>query len=133
MIGGIKRVVRIELVHRIGGIIRVKPIDGIERIIGIKPLGSIERIIGTVLIDRLEDVVVAFIPRIKPGSPFANTAVARKITGRSAIALAFTEPSYQSSKEGGWRPLPGGEEHASWAARGCPLPEPPPGSIPKAR
>src|SRR5262252_5784454 len=41
----------------------------------------------------------------KPGSPSADTAVASRITGRSVVALAFTQPSYQRSKDGGWRPL----------------------------
>lgn len=57
MIGRIKRVVWVELVHRVGGII------------GIKPIGWIEWIIGAVLISRVEDVVVALILWVKARFP----------------------------------------------------------------
>src|SRR5215831_1961487 len=54
----------------------------------------------------------------KPGSPFADTAEASRITGRSVVAVAFTEPSYQSSKEWWVETSPRRGRERIWSARG---------------
>jgi len=40
----------------------------------------------------------------KPGSPYADSDMASRISRKPVVAIAFTEPSYQRS-DGGWRPL----------------------------
>ena len=53
IVGGIERIIRIELGHGVSRIVRVKPIRGVQGIV------------WGILVHRIEDAIVAFILRVK--------------------------------------------------------------------
>jgi hypothetical protein len=57
----IEGVVRVDAVDRIGGIAGIDAVDRIEWILGINGVDGIQRVVRPVLIDQIEDVVVAFV------------------------------------------------------------------------
>ena len=61
LIHGIERIVGVVCVHRVNRIPRVEPVHGVERVIRRVGLCGIQRIIWPILVDWIEDVVIAFV------------------------------------------------------------------------
>ena len=132
MIGGIERIVRVELVIRIGRVVRVKPIDWIEGVVGGKPIRRVQGIVRGVLVSRIEDVIVAFILRIK-----ACLSICRYRNGEQDHRKKCRSFGIHRAMIPKLQGMAGGDfsqegKRTYLVSRGHPLPEPPPGSISRA-